>query len=122
MTADRLRALAEALPDGASVVLSKAQLFALADGPPDAAPIPDVADSTVEQLAARFERSPSTVRAWCEAGLLPGAYRLRGREWRVPESAVEAFVEQERRGRGDEAECVSSRRPDLGAWRKVRHA
>jgi hypothetical protein len=64
-----LRSLAEALPAGA----------------------------TVEDLAARYGRAPSTVRGWCEAGRFPGAYKLHDREWRIPTAAVEAFEAKERR-------------------------
>lgn len=36
------------------------------------------------------------MRAWLEAGRFPGAYKLRGRDWRVPPDAVEAFKARER--------------------------
>lgn len=74
----------------------------------------------VEDLAEKFDRTPGTVRTWCREGRLEGAFRVRGREWRIPASAVEVFQKEqmtddgrvEPLGRGPEA--------DLGAWRKER--
>lgn len=69
-----------------------------------------VADLTVQEVADELDRAPSTVRGWLGEGELDG-YRFRGREWRIPREALEAFLEEER-GNG--------RRPsaDLGSWRK----
>ena len=82
-------------------------------------------DLTVPQLAERFERGESTIRGWLAAGAFPGAYRLHGREWRIPAAAVEAMqraaaAEAER---GDGADAAgqdqrASATPDLGEWRK----
>ena len=52
-------------------------------------------DLTVEDVAAHFDRSPVTIRTWIRKGRLR-AYRFRGREYRIPESAVEEFQERER--------------------------
>jgi hypothetical protein len=54
-------------------------------------------DPTVEVIASRYGRAASTIRGWCEAGRFSGAYKLNGREWRIPPSALEAFEAQERR-------------------------
>ena len=74
------------------------------------------ADLTVAELAARFGKRPSTVRAWVERGEFPGAYRLHGREWRIPAAALATFEAQarssskpERQGRGKTV--------NLGSWR-----
>lgn len=128
MTLEQLRALAELLPPGAAVSLPReALLEALAGGSlhtSGLAPAPP-GDLTVEEVAARFRRKPSTVRAWLEAGRFPGAYHLpasgkldrKGRPrrgaWRVPPGALDAFATQERTPR-------SARRAQLGAWRKRR--
>ena len=66
-----------------------------------------VADLTIAGLAQLFDKRPSTVRAWVERGDFPGAYKLNGREWRIPISAVEAFRDSQRRLTG------------LSAWRSV---
>jgi helix-turn-helix protein len=109
-----LRELAERLPQGAGLVLSREVLLevlpAAADKP--AMPPPDL---TVCELGARLHRSPSTVRGWCAAGRFPGSYRLAGRDWRIPETSVAAFVA---------AEQARHQVPgvDLGAWRRRRGA
>lgn len=90
-----LRALATALPAGASVPVPREWLLELL-GPAKASPAAEVADSTVDDLARRYSRAASTVRGWIEAGQFPGAYRLRGREWRVPLSGLTAFEDHER--------------------------
>ncbi len=51
-------------------------------------------DLTVEEVATSFNRSPVTVRGWIRDGQIR-AYRL-GREYRITESAVEEFQQQQR--------------------------
>jgi hypothetical protein len=112
--ADRLRALAERLPPGGSLTLTRDGLLDLAasdGGQADPAAVP--ADFTVADLAARFYRSASTVRDWCEHGRFEGAYKLNGRDWRVPQAAVDTFL-GEQRSEGPVA--------PLGAWRAVRRS
>jgi excisionase family DNA binding protein len=111
--ADRLRELAQRLPPGASLTLTKDGLLELAtvDGAPSDQPGPQ-ADFTVAELATRFHRSASTVRGWCEHGRFEDAYKLNGRDWRIPLSALDAFL-AEQRGDGP---LVAH----LGAWRAVR--
>jgi hypothetical protein len=79
-------------------------------------------DLTLAEVAAKFGRkSPSTVRLWCEKGWLPGAYRLHGREWRVPLAAVGALQERHRE-RGRRLAPQASPPPATGSlsdWRKV---
>ncbi len=111
--ADRLRQLAEALPPGGSLTLTRVGLLELA-GEGGSQPDQEVTpvDFTVAELAARFHRSGSTVRDWCEHGRFEGAYKLNGRDWRVPQAAVDAFLAAQRRDEGPVAH--------LGAWRAVR--
>ena len=73
-----------------------------------------VVDLTIADLAGLFHKRPSTVRAWVERGDFPGAYKLHGKEWRVPVSAVEAFQDRQRRRAKTE--------PRLSAWRSVKSA
>jgi len=113
--ADRLRALAERLPPGGSLTLTRDGLLNLATsdgGPADQAAAPQ-ADLTVAELAARFHRSASTVRDWCEHGRFDGAYKLNGRDWRITQAAVDTFLGEQRR-KGPVA--------PLGAWRAVRRS
>lgn len=82
---------------------------------------PPPADLTVREVGARLGRHPSTVRAWCEAGRFPGAYRFEHREWRCPIAGVLALEEQQRSG-GSRSIQTSRRREkgaDLGAWRRA---
>lgn len=74
-------------------------------------------DLTVHDVAALLDRAPSTIRTWCGAGRFPGAYRLQGREWRIPRADL--------RGLRDPMEGDSSGDGgpvDLGAWRTVHGA
>ncbi len=112
--ADRLRQLAERLPPGGSLTLTRAGLLELAGVDGDQADEETMpVDFTVAQLAARFHRSASTIRDWCEHGRFEGAYKLNGRDWRIPQAGVSAFLAQQR-----------GERPvaEFGAWRAVRRA
>lgn len=71
-------------------------------------------DLTVSDAAEELGRAPSTIRTWCGEGRLRGAYRLRGREWRIPPSALRDLGRQAVEKREGEGEPV-----DLGAWRSV---
>ena len=125
--AERLRALAELLPEGGSVTLSRSALLELADGAEATGPsagsrssLPDV-DLTVPEMAELLHRAPSTIRTWLAAGDLPGAYLFRGREWRVPRAAVHALQQREadRHTRPKRRQAPArSHDGDLGTWRQ----
>ena len=55
-------------------------------------------DLRIEEAAKEVGRAPSTVRTWCNSGALTGAYRLRGREWRIPRKAIARFLEAQTNG------------------------
>jgi excisionase family DNA binding protein len=105
--------IGEALPEGGAATLSKEFILEV---------VGSVAvgqrDLTVVEVAGRFGRSESTIRSWISQGALR-AYRLRGRAWRIPPSAIADFEAAEMLGR--EAKEVS--RPhdvaDLSAWRSA---
>jgi excisionase family DNA binding protein len=112
MTAlDDLRHAAELLPAGASVTLTRETLLAVIGTGRDETTQVLRDELTVTDLAAQFQRSASTVRGWIEAGRFLGAYKLRGRDWRVPLAAVDAFRAHERGRRSQQTH-------DLGAWRR----
>jgi excisionase family DNA binding protein len=117
-----LRSLAEALPAGTAVPVPREWLLELLGrGTPQPAPEPagiPAADLTVDEVAQRFGRHPSTVRGWISQRMLPGAYRFRGREWRVPAAALVAFEETSRRGT---PVAPVGRVPvvDISDWRRV---
>lgn len=105
MTArDTLAALVRAYPDGASVPVPKSWLLELLSSEPvngarsaDEPALEIEVDLDCTRVAALLGRSASTVRNWCAAGVIPGAYRLRGRrEWRVPRGALITFQQRER--------------------------
>jgi excisionase family DNA binding protein len=105
----RLRELANGLPDGATVQITRGDLLELlAEVEPSTAPARDL---TVEDVAASLGRSCNSVRRWLAAGDLRG-YRLQGRAWRVPAGALEDF----RNG----VRPPTTPTPDLGSWRRHR--
>jgi hypothetical protein len=113
-TAAGLRALAEALPIGAAVTVPREWLLELLAGVSETSSV-GTADPSIEEVAVRFGRAPSTVRGWCEAGKFPGAYKLHGREWRIPPAAIATF-EAALRGR---ATANHRHAQSLGDWRRV---
>jgi len=76
--------------------------------------LPARVDMTIRDLAQLFGKQPSTVRGWVERGDFPGAYKLHGKEWRVPVSGVEAFQNGQRRR-------TAKSEARLSAWRTVGH-
>ena len=97
------------------------QLAAESPGAGTVTPKDDGVDLTTADVGTMFNRSESTVRQWCADGLLPGSYRLNGREWRVPLSAVQAM----QAAQAQSAKESSTPRPpsctrpaDLGQWRQ----
>ena len=113
---ESLRAALTAMPPG-TLVPRDWVLEQLSDGSPgvsaaETPALPTHVDLTIRGLAQLFGKQPSTVRAWVERGDFPGAYKLQGKEWRVPVSAVEAFQDRQR-GR-------AKSQPRLSAWRSIR--
>jgi excisionase family DNA binding protein len=106
---DRLRRIVEALPNGAAVTLPRDELARWIDaGDPE-----PLADLTVQEIAEIVGRRPSTVRGWCAAGELR-AYRFRGREWRIPATALREFQDREA-DPGD----LDGDDDDLSGWREL---
>ncbi|MGH7511522.1 MAG: helix-turn-helix transcriptional regulator [Gemmatimonadales bacterium] len=113
--AKSLQVLAEALPPGTAVPVPRELLLELLAGPLQTSAT-GPRDLTVADLCTRFERGPSAVRAWLERGDFPGAFKLHGRDWRVPAAAVEAFCANQAAGTSGTAAAGD----ELGAWRQVR--
>ena len=115
---DRLRAIAEVLPEHGSVTLTRADLLELAEASlTDAAEEP-LGDYTVAQVADIFQRAPQTVRDWIKSGRLR-AYRFNRREYRITRVAVEAYLEQQRNGERDGCPKGQESTADLSAWQEV---
>jgi excisionase family DNA binding protein len=110
--AARLRALVEAADPSGSVTLTVSWLRDQLDA--DQHPEPEASvDLTVDRVCELVGRKPETVRRWCRDGDLPGAYLLHGREWRVPQGAIEAMQAAQREARErerHEAEVQRARR------------
>ena len=70
----------------------------------------------VEQAGEALGRSASTVREYCRAGLLEGAYRQQGREWRIPVAAIGKFQIEQAATNATTVTSLGS--TDLAAWRK----
>ena len=115
---ERLCAIANALPsDGAAVTLTRADLVALIGPEPGEAASDATSDLTVEQVAVETGRAPSTIRSWLIAGDLRG-YKLNGRDWRVPRSALRDYIEAQAAGPNDTP--PDTQEVDITAWRRVR--
>lgn len=118
-----LRTLAEALPTGQAVPVPREWLLDLLEGSSvtaDVAQTPGI-DLTCHQVADALGRDASTVRAWVARGDFPGAYRLNGREWRIPPDALGAWQEGQRKRPPDAAVPIRSgrRRLPLSSWRST---
>ena len=118
MTHDGLRALLDSMPVVSTITLTRVDIEELLDEltPPDV-DAPEASDLTLPEVADRVSRARSTVRSWCSRGLLVGAYRLNGRDWRVPPHALDAFLNAQ----GTRSSATPPTGPlgitDLSAWR-----
>lgn len=116
---DSIQALVSAAsPDTLVPVRWLAQLLAADSDTSLPAPETGV-DLTVAQLAARFGKSTSTIRTWLERGDFPGAYRLHGREWRVPATSIASMQQQQAEAHKTPRTRASSARrtTDISEWR-----
>ena len=115
VTVKDLRSLHEAMPPGSAISLSREAVGGLLDGLSlPRGGVQDGSDLTLEEVAERVGRAPSTVRGWCRCGSLVGAYRLNGRGWRIPLLALNAFL------RAQEERCGGPTMGghNLSAWRR----
>lgn len=87
--------------------------------PSAAAPTTD--EMTVEMIAQEMNRAHSTVRGWFERGEIEGAYRFKGREWRAPRAAFNAFRDRQRAPK-QHATTPTTGPVDLGSWRNLKKA
>ncbi len=115
MTLEALRSLHQAMPPGSSISLSREAVGGLLDGlSPPRGGAQDGSDLSLEEVAERVGRAPSTVRGWCRCGSLVGAYRLNGRGWRIPLLALDDFLRAQEERRTDPTIGEHS----LSSWRK----
>jgi excisionase family DNA binding protein len=115
----QLQEIVAGMPEGGSVTLPVAWLQGLLEEAEHEGDVPDEL-LTLEAVAERVGRAESTVRTWCNSGKLEGAFRLCGRDWRIPESALRSFLEGQVKG-DDAAESPGAHgEADLGSWRRIR--
>jgi excisionase family DNA binding protein len=121
---DRLARMVDGLSDGQSVLIPVVEIRAWLQTSHDRDEMMGGAftvDLTVEEVATHMGRRASTIRGWLNSGRIPGAYRLNGREWRVPVSALQSFQEQQRArpalDQTKRARNTHQTRVSLGDWR-----
>lgn len=122
MSTGSLLELLSPFPDEATVPVGWVRKHLQEPGPSQAEGETGPGDLRVEDVAEMYDRSPAAVRTWCRDGRLPGAYRLRGREWRIPRESLETFRESQPKKAGGPSSTPPRRRgksADLGAWRKL---
>src|SRR5713101_6101688 len=109
MDATRLSRLLAQFPDDALVPVRwlRVQLRQTAAVQADG-----VADLSCADVAAELNRTPGTIRGWCQRGEIAGAYRLNKKEWRIPRASLREYLDAHGAKRGEQnAETV-----DLGSW------
>jgi len=75
-------------------------------------------DLGIDEAGLILRRSSSTVREYCRRKLLPGCYRQRGREWRIPRAAIVAFQRNEAGSAPERRDRRTRRELGLSDWRK----
>ena len=96
MTTPDLRSWLQTLADAQATIPAAEVLKRL----PVSADSPNQApgDLTLQQVATEVGRAVSTIRTWCNGRRLQGAYRLNGRDWRIPRAALRKFLDGQGRG------------------------
>lgn len=120
---ERLHRIIEPLPPGAPVVLPREcieEWLASDDAP--LAPTSErvLIDLTIKEVASLMGKKESTVRGWLQAGEIEGAYKLHGREWRIPHDALRKFQERQRTRSLPKPTMRRGATPDWWAWRDER--
>ena len=99
------------LPDDALVPVGwlRAQLRQ-----PDAVQADGVGDLSCADVAKMLSRTPGCIRGWCKSGEFARAYRLNGREWRIPRASLRAYLD----AHGSKKSAQTAEPINLGRWRK----
>ena len=92
---DRIRAIVDPMPADGAVTLPVAFLRALLDAEGDEPGMGRLL--TLAEAGEVVGRSPSTIRTWLNTGRLDG-FKLNARSWRVRESALQNFIQQQEAG------------------------
>ena len=73
-------------------------------------------DMTLDEVATEVGRAVGTIRTWCNSKRIDGAYRLNGRDWRIPQAALRKFLDAQ--GRGETQDQVRNGDADWDDWRQ----
>ena len=73
-------------------------------------------DMTLAQVANEVGRATSTIRTWLNSKRLQG-YKLNGRDWRVPRSALRTYVGDQRHLPNQLGTRQDNE--DISAWRRI---
>ena len=114
MTTTDLRSWLQTLADAQATIPAAEVLKRLPVGEDNLSQVPG--DLTLDQVATEVHRAVSTVRTWCNGGRLQGAYRLNGRDWRIPQAALRKFLD--RQGRGEARNEVPHGEGDWDDWKR----
>jgi len=114
-----LEAIINGMPPGSSVSLPVDWLCGLLSEAMAAGNEPDEL-LTLEQVAERVGRATSTLRTWCNTGKLEGAFRLNGRDWRVPSTGLQKFIEGQKNSPKTKNGGGRGKVEDLSSWRRSR--
>lgn len=122
--ATRLRQLADALPEGAAVTLTREQLLAMLEAAGevrDEEVKPIGRDLTLAEVGELYNRRPNTVRDWIKSKGLRAYLDATG-QYRVTPAALEEWQEAQRKAKAaPKKKTTETAAPvDLGAWRQVR--
>jgi len=81
----------------------------------------DMNELSLAEWAELNDCARSTARQWCADKLLPGAYKRRGRKWRIPRSAQlpEAGIASNSPQAATDERPSRGKRKKLSDWRKT---
>lgn len=113
--AERLRAIADAMPEGGAVTLPVRELREWLE----AEPAESQPDLTLDDLRARYfqGKSLSTLRSWCARKLFPHAYKPAGGGWMIPRCCIAELRQTTSDGQEKVRTRPKRRRLNTGAWR-----
>jgi len=118
----QLQAMVDGMPPGSSVSLPVDWLQSLLEQ--EVKRVGDMPDDllTLEEVGKRLGRAVSTARSWCNSGKIPGAFRLHGKDWRIPTKALQELIESQSRAEQAPKGIPSHPGAELASWRRLRPA
>lgn len=116
----RLQAVVDGLPEGSTVSLPVSWLRGLLEAEAKRAgeELPELL--TLPEVAQVVGRAESTVRTWCNSGRIPQAFRMNGRDWRVPSKALQEWIESQQEPEEAPGRLLGRGEEDLASMRRLR--